>query len=403
MTRQQQKLCELMLEFHRLCDNEGVAYYLIGPQLLHAAQGGAMHGYEMDVAMFRKDWARIAKWAKQSKRIVLEGVRNGGNLPGCFYRFVDKNTLLLDLDRYGVLAKPGTGIHIHIIRSRRKKENFLRLLEKGMNDASAHRLSLASSLVVPLRAVMGRKRFGEWAVSLLKTVGASKKDLRSATELYEPGDHLGVFEPGFWAERTTVRLENMHLYTMSGYTDYLKQRYGAKWRTCPTDAVKETYRCVFSNTLPYAKYMARLKSEGLVTRQFRRRLRRYAAGERTYQPMKNREQDGWDRSIFFSEERFRLWKKYMPLKEQILSLYDRGELDAVELMLSDYMSVLNRYLAKNMVMCFDRDLLNIVKGLYLTYGNAAKARKIDKYVLPADLKPIVPTWRTADAEECQDA
>lgn len=392
MTRQQQRLCELMLEFHELCEKKDAAYYLIGPQLLHAAKDGKIHGYEMDVAMFLKDWNKIAKWAGKSKRIEVESILDQGKLRGCFYRFVDKNTLLLDLDRYGMLAKPGIGIHVHIIRNQRKKQTLLRFLEKGMDDASVRRRSFAAAVVVPLRAA-GREQFAKRVVRLLKTVSTGKTDMESATELREPGDVRCVFEPGYWAGRTTVRLEGMELYAAEGYRSYLTQRYGEGWRRCETDAILEHFRCVFHPSLPYALFLEQVRSRGLLSARFQRQFRRYAKRYEEHQAMREYETLGWEKSIFYAGERIRLWKKYMPLKEKLLSLYGEGRLDEVEMMLSDYLTVLEQYLKMDIVICFDKELLDVVKGLYLTYGRTGLVEKIDACVLPVELEPIVPFWQ----------
>lgn len=395
MTRQQNKLCELMLEFNALCEKVGANYYLIGPQLLHAARDGVLHGYEMDVAMFYKDWEKVEKRIHSDENREIESVLDHGKLMGCFFRYVDKNTLLLDLDRYGMLAKPGIGIHVHIIRVPRKKSKILAFLEQGMQDCFVKKCSFARVVVKIGRVFIGRDQFDSSVLQLLKTVRA--KDDDSVTELREPGNACIRFEPGYWREKTTVTVAGMNLCTVKNYQYYLSQRYSKNWIKAKSDAVLENYRCVFSATLPYAKYMTRINQERLITQAFLKRMHRYSSGYQEYKKLQAAESEGWDKSIFFSGERFRLWKKYMPLKARILSLYEAGQLDEVELLLTDYLTVLNKYLKMNMVMCFDSDLLDVVKKLYLMYGKKAIVQKINRYVLKEDLQPIEVTWR-AEAE-----
>lgn len=391
MTRQQEKLCELMLEFHALCERKEAAYCLIGPQLLHAAQNGGLHGYEMDVAMFYKDWEKVKLLLTPDGDREAESIMDHGNLPGCYFRYVNKNSLLLDMDRYGMLAKPGIGINVHIIRMPRKKSRLLNFLEQGMEDSLARKHSFVGTIVSILRKCC-RKWFDGKLMQLLVDVRARSGD--TVTELKEPGQPSRVFEPGYWENRRPVTLAGMTLYAAEGYQTYLADRYGTRWARVKTDAVVESYRCVFSPSLPYARYMAQVTGEGLITKEFLKRLQRYTERYGEYQKMKAAESLGWEKSMFFSGERFRLWKKYMPLKDRILSLYEAGHLDEVELLLTDYLTVLNKYLKMNMVMCFDADLLNVVKELYLSYGKKAIVQKIDRYVLQEDLMPIVATWRT---------
>lgn len=398
MTPQQNRLCELMLEFHALCEKNAVPYYLVGPQLLHAAQDHMLHGYEMDVAMFWKDWKKLEKDIQLNEDREIESILDGGSLPVCYFRYVDKNSLLLDLNRYGMLAKPGIGIHIHIIRNERKKGRLLTFLEKGMEDGLLRRHSLARTAVGVLRTFMGKVRFGYFLMNLLKTICAKSSALENTTKLHEPGNISCVFRPNDWTSKAVVTLSGMKLRTVKNYKKYLSQRYGKSWGKRPTDAVKEDYRCIFSPSLPYRRYMAEVESKNLITKDLLKRTRRFKQSHEKFQEMKKAEQLGWEKSIFFSGERFRLWKKYMPLKEQILSLYQAERLDEVELLLTDYLTVLNKYLKMNMVLCFDNDILDVVKNLYLLYGKKAIVQKINKYILAEDLLPIEATWKTEGAE-----
>lgn len=398
MTPQQNRLCELMLEFHTLCEKNGIPYYLVGPQLLHAAQDQKFYGYEIDVAMFWEDWMKIVPLIQENGARETESVLDRGNLPCCYFRYVDRNTLLLDLDRYGMLTKPGIGIHIHIIRNIRKKERLLSFLETGMEDSLLRRFSFARAAVGIMRTFMGRSGFAKLMMSLLKMNSARASALEDAAKLHEPGSIRCVFRPDDWTKRSVVTLAGMKLYTVKGYKKYLIQRYGKGWAKRKTDAVKEGSRCIFSPILPYKAYLTEIKNKNLITKDFLKRTRRYRQKYEKFQKMKKAERLGWEKSIFFSSERFRLWKKYMPLKEQILSLYQAGRLDEVELMLTDYLTALNKYLKLNMVVCFDRDLLNVIMGLYKVYGRKALVRKIKRCVLPEDLEPIVVTWKMEGTE-----
>ena len=396
MKPQQKKLCELMLEFHALCEKQNAAYYLVGPQLLHAAQDGELHGYEMDVAMFYKDWKKIRRQVTPDGDREIESILDHGNLPGCYFRYVDKNSLLLDMGRYGMLAKPGIGINIHIIRAPRKKSQLLTYLEQGMEEGAkgdAH--SFAGILVRVLRKCC-RDRFDRKMMQLLFEVRAQNGDVD--TELKLPGQPPRAFVPGFWGNRTAVTLADMTLYAAEDYKIHLINRYGKNWARAKTDVAEESYRCVFSPSLPYAQYMEQVEKEGLITRRFIKRFQHYVKKYGFFEEKKDMELLGWEKSLFFSGERFRLWKKYMPLKERILTLYEAGLLDEVELLLTDYLTVLNKYLRMNMVLCFDSDILDVVKKVYLAYGQKAIVRKIDNYVLQEDLLPIKATWRT-EAEE----
>lgn len=393
MTQQQSKLCELMLEFHKLCEKSGAVYYLTGHQLLCAAQGGTLSGYELDVAMFWKDWQKIAKQTAGDRE--TESLSDGGNLPTCYFRYVDKNSLLLDLLRYGMLAKPGIGINIHIIRNGCKKSRRLNLLERGMEDTFAGKLSLAGCTVRFLRTVLGRRRFAGIVMGLLGSACAEMPD--QPTELREPGQAAVRFEPNYWEHGTVLDLSGMSLYAAADHKAYLTKRYGKNWVKRDTDSPTNNSYCVFNPTLPYSQFMAQAEQNGLITKKLLKQLHRYVKSRQKYQLVQDSVAVGYEKTFYLSGDRLRLWKKYMPLKERILSLYEAGKWDEVELMLEDYLTVLKKYLKYNVVMCFDSDLLDVVKALYQEYGKTGIVNKIDRFVLPEDLEPIKVTWNTEDA------
>ena len=173
---------------------------------------------------------------------------------------------------------------------------------------------------------------------------------------------------------------------------YLIGRYGKTWRKTKPKIDIETYRCIFSDSLPYARYMEVIEREGLLTEEFSKMSREYGPRYNEFRQMEKTENDGWEKTMFVTGERYRLWKKYMPQMDTIRKLYKEDRFDELEIVLSDYIAILRKYLKKNIVVCFDEELLDIVRVLFLKNGNNAIVNKIDKYVLDEDLYGIVKTW-----------
>ena len=96
--------------------------------------------------------------------------------------------------------------------------------------------------------------------------------------------------------------------------------------------------------------------------------------------------------MFAAGERFRLRKKYMPVKERIQELMDRQCYDEAELILNDYIQTLETYAKDGVIICFDRDILTMVIKIYEINGQTERADTIRKKVLPEDLEPIEVTW-----------
>jgi len=386
VTKQQEKMLDMLVEFHDICEENNLKYYLIGNQLLFAAQNRGIHGYEVEVAMFHSDWKRLQEIVEVLPEIEIESVTDGGKLPGCYYRYVNKNTLLLNLDRYDVYAKLGIGISIYIIRERSNKAELLAYFENGMSDQISGRSSIARKMYEKLLKKKGIKGAAEYLAGMEYEVRSNGREKR--TSLKEAYADVCKFASGFWDKRTIIRLAGVNFYTVSGYKTYLKQRYGMKWTTTEPHILKETYRCFFSVVLPYAKYIQEIQKENLLTDDFLEQYKRFVKEYQPYPAMLKVEKEGWEKTMFVAGERYRLWKKYMPLKSEIKQKMDEHRFDEAEVMLQDYIEVLEKYMKMDIVVCFDKECLDMVKELYIQNGKTNKVKSIEEYVLEEDLQPI---------------
>ena len=78
----------------------------------------------------------------------------------------------------------------------------------------------------------------------------------------------------------------------------------------------------------------------------------------------------------------------MPQKDMIRELFQEQKYDEAELVLRDYINVLEKYMELGMVICFDPEFLEFVKKLYAINGHNEIVTYIDKNVLSEDLVPI---------------
>lgn len=386
MTKQQEKMLDMLVEFHKLCEQNSLKYYLIGNQLLFAAQRGNVHGYEVEVAMFHGDWERFRELALKKTNIEIESIKDGGRMPGCYFRYVDKNTLLLDLDRYGMYAKPGIGVNVYLIRGERKKTWLLTWFEKGMSDEAAGISSSAAKMLAAARKARGEKEFSAYLSELELEV--RKRSGKGATVLKEAYAERSVFPDGFWNRRTLIMWLGNPFYTVADYPAYLRRRFGKGWKEFEPDIPKENYRCMFSPALPYRNYLEMLQEKELFSGEFQKRYHRFFREYEPYRQMLKEEETGWDKTIFAAGERFRLWKKYMPLKDRVKALMDAGRFDEAELIMRDYLKVLEKYRSMDITICFDAEYLNMAEELYRVNGQEEQAELLEQNVFPGDRKPI---------------
>ena len=91
-------------------------------------------------------------------------------------------------------------------------------------------------------------------------------------------------------------------------------------------------------------------------------------------------------------DRFKMWKKYMPVKDDILKMLREGKTDETFLIVSDYFDLFRKYLKKDMVLYFDEDYWQICSKLWSDCGygelieKAEMVLEINKPIeLPVDM------------------
>ena len=80
--------------------------------------------------------------------------------------------------------------------------------------------------------------------------------------------------------------------------------------------------------------------------------------------------------------RFKLWQKYMPMKDEIVSMHEKGDYDALAKVLKEYMYDMELCEEKELGLCFDEDILNITLDVYRHNGDAEHAEALNKLVPP---------------------
>ena len=385
MTQQQEKMLEIMYQFDNLCELNDAVYYLIGAQLFHAVKDGKIRGYEIDVAMFLEDWDKMRKIGEETDGIEIETPENMGRLPACYFRWVDSNTLLLDLDRYKVLSKPGIGINIHIIR-KHPWNPYVYCYEREMRRVAANKSKLPEIFLNETSRRMAMK-------TAMKLFGGqcAEKGTEETALMEQRGKRVRI-KGKEWTDRTNVYLEGVPLYTLSNYSEYLSKRYGENWENKKrSDCIRQNYRCVFSTALPYEKYIEEAKKD-LLDDEFVESAKRYGFEFEEYKKMRQEEDTGWKKTLFAAGERFRLWKKYMPEKEHIRELFRDNKLGEAELIMQDYIDTAEEFIKSDVAICFDAELFDKVRYMFLINGREDLYARLSENVVPEDLNGITKTW-----------
>lgn len=383
MTKEQGHLLQLLAEFHQICGQLNIPYYLIGHQLLLAERKEGIRGYEADIAMFLDDWKIMEDAAKKTGKYDTEFAPDFDSSGSGYFRFVDRSTLMLDLDCYGEYSKPGVAINVFIFQKNRRGHRLRRAMnrqQKVQSELVKYNSSRRKGRVSVSEGSLKRIR------ARVEQGSAGKKD--GLCHLVERGRMI-TLKRSELGRGKSVLYNDVTLDAFQKTTPYLKRRFGENWKDVVPDFRIETYRCVFSKHVAYEEYLEQVRKNGISLADLSEIDRRYSRDLAAFERLVEEEEAGWSKTLFLAGERFRLWKKYMPMKERLQEFFQKERYDQVDLFLQDYVRTLEEYLEKaGVVICFDEDILNMVIALYRRNGWEEIADEIREKVLPEDLKPM---------------
>ena len=390
MTKLQKSLLELAYKIHIMCEKKSLNYYMVGPELLFSVRDNTIKGYELDLAMFLKDWECLQETIKKDESLEIESILDGGQMPGCYFRIVNRHTLFLDLDRLGFFVKNGIAVNIHIIRNSGEKADALSRIEKGMeyfckNEKTPERRSYQT-----MRTLMGKSKCHEKIMNMMRETAANKAG--NNKEVREPDLGVCLFSENIWKKAAVISVSGVELKTVSDQENYFQCVYGENWDTEEPFFNRKSFKCIFSDTISYKSYLENPLVTETLDRIEKGEYLAYAKKQAVYETMRENEEEGWDKTLFLARERYRLWKKYMPIKGELLDLAKIREYDELIFILEDYMNEMEKYLEKDIVICFDADILSVMKEIYIYLEQQDIAQKITECVLEEDLKPIEVTW-----------
>lgn len=116
-------------------------------------------------------------------------------------------------------------------------------------------------------------------------------------------------------------------------------------------------------------------------------LKEYHGGYRRFKQYQN-EINRYRDILTRTDMRFKLWQRYMPLKEELIELHKKGDYKKLEEELREYMHSMEQCEKKGLGLCFDEDILKITLDVYRHRGEAEHAAALDRLV-PAEHREVL--------------
>ncbi|MBC5689811.1 hypothetical protein H8S37_12880 [Mediterraneibacter sp. NSJ-55] len=393
MTREQGVVLSLLDEIDEICDETGIKYYLIEHQLHNALLQKGISGYSADVAMSWKDFSVFRAYIQNYKKGAreFEGLENNRKMPGLFYRYVDSRTLLLDLDYAQAYTKFGIAVNIHIIQKESKLFRALSFADRciriggSRNVLDSKKKKAVYAGIKALQKIMPHV----WQKGLHKLF---EKNCWTGENGQKPtilADILwGAVLPGNFNQGIQKIWLSGHLYhTVKSPEAYMERRYGAGWRTKKLSPPAESYMVSTNPYVPYKEFMEQAYIKKMNRKFYKDRRRFLRVFKNEFKEYDAKEKEGW-KYLFAAEARIQCWKKYMPVKEELLRKWEEGKQDEVMLELEDYRVAVGEYKNSAMVPCFDPDIWY----MYMTWLQEnrwdALAVELERKVWKEHLQPI---------------
>lgn len=84
-----------------------------------------------------------------------------------------------------------------------------------------------------------------------------------------------------------------------------------------------------------------------------------------------------------TDARFKLWQRYMPLKDQLKQLWEQKDYMALEAELREYLDQMKEFADKELGLCFDPEIMEIALDVLEHKGDSARA-KLYRKLVPAE-------------------
>lgn len=400
MTDVQLVLLKLLREIDQICEKEQIGYFLADHTAFYAYMKNGFTGkvYEANVLMTQEDALRFSKAVQKERRKdrALESLQTNKKMPGCYFRYTDENTLLMDLDTtYGYYQSYGIGVNIRILQPmpksilRKKWQAALsvgwRTMHGGRKTRLMHKaLGMGVGLMM---GIFGEKRVAGWLWNL--AMKPAKKIDPRRYRICDAIQGLGKWVPvEIFQEAAHEQLEGNYFRICSDPQEYLQRIYGKSWKTPRMGIPKESYKVYADSQLPYAYFLQAAKERHMLTKEFiRERKKFFLLDSRKGAPRKRDVVWTWN-VLFRTADRFEMWCEYMPQKQELLELYEEGQYAQLHVKLMPYLNMLKQNYKRKLGLCFDKDIFDITMELLRYEGEEEYAQKLISLVPPSDYEEI---------------
>ena len=384
----QNKVIGLLQEIHDICEQLNIQYVLGGITAEEAKNFGCLTPgrYTATVYMTLKDFLVFKTYIEDNRSDdrVIEGLNNNNRFPGFYFHYIDKNTTYYNYNFGDSYVYNGIGIKIEILRkfSASKKIKRLRKRERAFAFNSykyKRKLSVKNALLkwgMGIRLTFARRSIASGLYSdCIKAYSIEEDFVMNYGIINKKRIGLIKYPSYLLTARELVQFEGHSLYVPNDIVKHIKIALGRN----PLEKLPEQVNnmsVVTSDIIPYDTYITDIKSRKKIS-GMRQNLWKtdQMHGAVTYFVRKD-----W-KIMLCVNSRLDLIDKYMPLKNQIIELYSRYDMEGLAEVLSEYDEQARYHLSQTgMTIYFDKDIFNIYMAWLLANHGSKIVKKMRKRV-----------------------
>lgn len=391
MTDVQKKLFELLLEIKEMCEKENIDYYLCEYLLLDALQNQKITGtyHDFSIMIKAEDVKKFFKAVSKKENREIECLANNPKFPGTYMRYVATDTLYFPIYRYKVYNKSGFAINVKILKNVPKnkiKSKIFTAMEAGMeinnNTVKMTFRRFVCLFFIKLLGIMGSKNRARFVFNCLNST--TRKNGRKKYMYYKPTLGKRVkYKRSIFKESKTIKLNDIE-FTIPKSKDFIDINIGNPKKPVPMPSFGSTY--IIDENIPYKEFLKECKNQKFPNAFYRKR-KILLKKDLEVKPYKKYVSKCWD-LLYRTRDRFELYEKYMPQKQEIINLYNDNNLEELKVVLDDYLKALELYAGKGLGIVFDPVIFDITIDLLIKMDKKKSAQTYIKYAPKEHLIPL---------------
>lgn len=403
MTEVQERLMILMDEINFICQKEQLRYVLIDETAVRAQKkhrfGDAR--YEFKILMPMEDIGKFQDYVQTHKteNRAIESWENNSHLRQMIFRYVDKNSLLIDGPSGNYFKKPGIAITIYPARPGKPAnqvvgaERYLQQINNGTNEkyrewllflilrsrrAQENKKSIKYQadhmLGGRLRYLFGgRDKLARWIMKSQDLHGVQASDtywyMRKDTHFVELPENM--FTDVEWIEFEGRKV------CIPGKAENYRIENNPGIRLPLSTSIRVICEC----DLPYEEYLEYIKGqEGPTLQQLMCDYRDYGSWmSRIYYPMEEKVNHtflGVRRSV----DRIDIWYTLKDKRADLKEAYQEKDVEKLSQLLKDYLAKTDFYLKERIGFYIDDELFTYAKLVWESKGKMKYANRVYKLV-----------------------